>query len=164
MGLIHDMIEGFFEGFVEGSSSALRMHQSRLGTERVERLCNESGWHINERSGNSIVLYFEDSIVRTRRVRVGAGDRYVGFICGSAAAMPSRKVPYEVLGYLLSRNSQLPAGAWQVAAIDGGKVSFYMTCDVLLKGLDADEFQLICASMAREVHDFDAKMKEAGIL
>ena len=132
---------------------------------RIERLCQEVGWGIDERNSDGVVLYFNDPVIRIRKVMVTEGTKVMLISTFSGAVVAASRVPVEVMGYLLTRNTQMAAGAWQASVMDNdGNVKFALAYCALVAGLDATAFKVICEAMVKEVHEFDVKMKVAGLL
>jgi hypothetical protein len=161
------MLGNVFEAVVNATASAVA--KSLLPQEevpgRIERLCQELGWSIDERNGEGVVLYFNDPAIGVRKVLVTEGAKVMLISTFSAAVIPASRVPIEVIGYLLTRNTQLAAAAWQAAIMDnGGNVKFALAYCALVEGLDTAAFKVICETMVNEAHEFDVKMRAAGLL
>ena len=169
MGLFRDAVEGFAAGFAMAATDNVR--NGRLlghpwhGAGRIDRLCQEIGWSIDERTSDGVVLYFNDPLVRIRKVVVTESTRLILLQTFSAATMPAARVPVQVMGYLLSRNTELATCAWQASVNDNsGNVAFALANCALVGGLDAAAFKAICEAMVKEAYEFDVKMKAAGLL
>ena len=149
---------GFIEGLVNGFVQA-------VGGGRIERLCSELGWSIDERDGDQITLRFKDKITGTRDVMIGAGDdSLVLFMVFSTAVMPRDEVPDELVGYLLNRNTELGLGAWQASIDKKGNAFLGIKYAALGNGLTAGALKYICQTMVEEATEFDGRMKRAGLL
>ena len=163
MNLFKDFVEGVASGFC--SAVAERSPGSSAG-DVVRTCCGQLGWSIDERlNANEVCLHFNDPLVGIRKVVVGIGDHgtIVAFTVFSAVCIQSQQVPANVLGYLLQRNSQLLI-AWQMCVRDSGEVAFSITYCALAAGIDPGVFKMLCETMVKEAHEFDAKMDEAGLL
>jgi hypothetical protein len=167
MGLFKDLVEGVATGFLSATANGHTFSSSHAGNSRelVETLCAQLGWKIDGREGNTLLLSFTDPLVRIRQVVISCGDsgRLVGFGVYSAASLPPGQLPPEVPAYLLQRNTELSMPAWRMSA-NQGTVSFGLLYCALAQGLDAATLKVLCETMAKEVHDFDAKMHAAGLL
>jgi len=82
----------------------------------------------------------------------------------SAVEMEPRNISAEVMGHLLLRNKEAIFPAWQVMDNGNGNATFAVTYCALVQGLDAGVFKVICETMCKEVHEFDAKLRQAGML
>lgn len=165
MGFFREVTEGFVNGFVSAAKSG-PSHSSASGREMIEACCAQLGWSIDERlDNNGMVLYFKDPIVSIRKLLITVGDAGSLAVMSvfSGAEIPAHQVSSEVLGYLLSRNTAMVCPAWQIAANDG-KIRFSVAYGTLVRGLDAGLFKVLCETMCKEVHDFDSKLRQAGIL
>jgi hypothetical protein len=74
MGLFKEAIEGFANGFVSAGVERLRITDGRggaaRGLARVDQLCDELGWAVNERQADGILLHFKDATVDVRKAVV----------------------------------------------------------------------------------------------
>jgi hypothetical protein len=157
-----DFLEGVASGFVSAVSEKTPANPAG---EVVETCCHELGWVINERpNAHAMCLHFNDPLVRVRYVLVDLGDHrtYVAFKVFSAVCVPPQQVPLNALGYLLKRNGQ-PFIGWEMCVGDTGDVGFALNYFALADGLRPAVFKLICETMLKEVHEFDAKMDKAGL-
>ena len=82
----------------------------------------------------------------------------------SAADVAPRRLPSDLGWHLLARHGGVLFGAWQVRKNDSSNFSFAVACTVLLGGLDAPTFKLICESPCKEARALDARLKQAGLL
>jgi hypothetical protein len=158
-----DFLGGVASGIVSPASEKTPVNPAG---EVVETCCHELGWVINERpNANAMCLHFKDPLVRVRYVLVDFGDPgiYVAFKVFSAACVPQQQVPLNALGYLLKRNGQ-PFVGWEMCVGDTGSVGFALNYFALASGLRPEAFKLICETILKEVHEFDAKMDKAGLL
>jgi hypothetical protein len=161
------MLGNAFEAFINATASAVAksLLPQTQASGHIERLCQELGWSIGERNGEGVVLYFNDPAIGVRKVLVTEGDKVVLISTFSGAVVPAARLPVEVMGYLLTRNTQLAAAAWQASVMDNdGSVKFALAYCALVVGLDATAFKVICEAMVKEAHEFDVKMKAAGLL
>ena len=149
MNFLTELIKGFLE---------------KDGFGRIERLCGEIGWAIDERGEDRIFLHFKDPFAGIRKVFIAAGDELVLFAVYSFAVLPAERVPHEVNGYLVLRNGQMKVGAWQAKEDDDGDVLFCVQFTTSLAGLSAGMFKLACESMICEAQAFDERMIRAGLL
>lgn len=159
----------FFEGVAEGTVNALSRqsetrshHHEQQG--QIEQLCDELGWSVDDRSGNSLYLDFK-SRYGLRRVQVVDGDDSIITFCAcSSATLRARDIPVEMLVYLLRRNMTGDCvGMWAIH-IDNNNVSFHVIYQPLRYGIDAEMLKHICQSLIRETVDFDDKLREEGLL
>lgn len=161
------MLGNAFEAFINATASAVAksLLPQVQASGHIERLCQELGWSIDERNGEGGVLYFNDPEIGVRKVLVTVGAKVMLISTFSGAVVPASRLPVEVMGYLLTRNTQLAAAAWQASVMDnGGNVKFALAYCALIAGLDAAAFKVICEMMVKEAHEFDVKMKAAGLL
>lgn len=161
------MLGNAFEAFLNATASAVAksLLSQTQASGHIERLCQELGWSIDERNGEGVVLYFNDPTLGVRKVLVTEGAKVMLISTFSGAAVPASRLPVEVMGYLLTRNTQLAAAAWQASITDnGGNVKFALAYCALIAGLDAAAFKIICEAMVQEAHEFDVKMKAVGLL
>lgn len=132
---------------------------------RIERLCVELGWPIAKEDRDEVCLHFKDPCVSARLLWVRTC--YPAFahirVC-SCAVLPEKRVPPQVIGYLLRRNDEIAIGAWSVMVDDNGNVSFSLTYDALADGLDAPLLKVICERLVDEAVDFDGKLRLAKLL
>lgn len=161
------MLGNVFEAVINATASAVAKNLllQAQASGHIERLCQELGWSIDERNGEGVVLYFNDPAIGVRKVLVTEGAKVMLISTFSGAVVPVSRVPIEVMGYLLTRNTQLAVAAWQASVMDnGGSVKFALGYCALIAGLDATAFKVISEAMVREAHEFDVKMKAAGLL
>jgi hypothetical protein len=164
MGLFKDIVEGFTNGVVSAAADG-RVVGAGHGTQVIQTCCSQLGWGIDERVGSSgFVLHFKDPLVGIRKllITVGESGRIIVLLVSSAGHFSPQQLSSEVLGYLLRRNSELVFGAWRLAA--DTTTTFDLTYGLLASGLDAAVFKALCESMCKEVYDFDAKLRQAGLL
>jgi hypothetical protein len=145
---------GFLNDFVKG------MKDSRL-----ERLCAELGWGVDERiDDKTFGLHFNgDRLTPKRVVYVIDGDGMASFLCKCRAQFSSRTLPDDLLPAMLVRNVDVTVGAWQ-ASVDSGGVSLLLRYNALTAGMDAATFQRICTMMLREVAEVEAGLSGKGLL
>jgi hypothetical protein len=149
---------GFIEGFVNGFARAATRG-------RIERLCSELGWEIDERDGDRISLNFKCPVVGTRSVNIAGGDDpLVLFAVYSLTIFDSRRVPDKAMSFALWQSSESAMGKWQVTLADDDKLLFVLSYTALGAGLDAAALKYICSKMAGAASDFDAKMQREGYL
>jgi hypothetical protein len=104
-------------------------------------------------------------LIRIRKIAVTEGAKLILFSTFSAARIPGTRVPIEIMGYLLNRNTSLATCAWQASVSDhDGIASFALAYCALTEGLDAGALKSLCEVMVREVQEFDGKMREAGLV
>ncbi len=137
------------------------------GRSRVEALCSEIGWSIDERIGNDgIVLHFRDPIIRVRKIIVscGSGGELIGISTLSEAALDAGRLPPAATAYLLHRNAELMFPAWQMGVGRDENVRFTLAYCAMAQGLSAGFFKTLCETMVGEARAFDEKMRESGLL
>ena len=126
-----------------------------------------AAWLVGRRAydANEIYLHFNDPLVGIRKVLVAIGDHgtLVGLTVFSSVSMPAQQLPAAALAHLLQRNGKLCV-AWQLCVRDGGEVVFALNYCALAAGLNPGVFKMLCETMVKEAHEFDAKMREAGLL
>jgi hypothetical protein len=171
MGLLKDLAASFVDGFVTGArAEILRQQMPGIGVPhfqaRIENLCQAVGWNVNERNGQELVLYFQDEILGKRNLSIVTGDtgQVALLSVRSAAALPARQLPPEVLAYCLKRNGTLTTGAWELTEANHGNMTFCLSYCALVEGMDSSTFQFICNSLITEAAEFDKKMRAAGVL
>jgi hypothetical protein len=168
MGLFKDMAEGFANGFMSGTVDGLRsglpQGQSSRGPALVERFCQELGWPVDERQGDTILLHFNDPVVGVRKVAISCGDKLMSLRVWSASTMSARQIPGEIMGHLLLRNWELALSAWLVCDAGNGNAAFALASNMLTAGMDAPMLKYICETMVKEANAFDVKMKAAGLV
>jgi hypothetical protein len=163
MNLFKELVEGVTKGFV---ASVSERSDDPSANDVVEACCRELGWSIDERlAANKIGLHFKDPRFGIRRVIVNAGcrDGMVAFTVFSAAILPAREVPADILGYLLERNGTLLV-TWQIQISEEGNVNFLLDHHAFAAGLRPGFFKGLCDTMVREAQDFDERMHKAGLL
>ena len=162
MGLLSSMIEGFTNGYAQARGS-----RGSSGEEpgRIDRLCRELGWSIDEREGETVKLFFKDPLVGRRIVMIHSGDDVlVLFVVYSHAFVPAEKVPNSVAWHLLGRNNVVAMGKWSADEAKDGDAVFALTYTALGEGLTAAALKYICQKMLGEAGEFDQKMQAAGML
>jgi hypothetical protein len=136
------------------------------GNSLLDRLCRESGWSIDERSGKGIGLHFKGDHVtpqRTVYVFYEEGKPIMGFNCFCRAEYSDQNLPSDLMAALLVRNKSVTAGAWQ-ANIDDGTLRFSLQHLTLAAGVNAHLFRTFCTLMVEEVAQVEAIMRRKGML
>jgi hypothetical protein len=167
MNFIRDFFGGVVDGLVNGAANHARSGNGRSSDHgRIERLCRELGWPVDEREGNVIRLHFKASDGEMRKVRITNGDKsLVGFFVPSDAVLPVESVPADLLAYLLRRNlDDGGMGMWGIMVNEDDDVTFLNYYMALGDGLDAEALKYICESLTSEAADFDDKLRQAGLL
>ena len=162
MSTIWDLVEGFTSGV---ASAAAERFSGNVAMSIVERCCNELGWEIDERrSAREISLNFNDPITTIRQVNVFVGERGMStsFRAASIVRIPTKQIQLQILGYLLERNVD-PFIGWECITINGN-VSFSVSYLAIAAGLNSDTFKLVCETLVKEVHEFDSRMSQAGLV
>src|SRR5438105_1557733 len=114
MGFFHDFVEGFTNGL-----QSLVANGSSRGQGRIEQLCRECGWAVDERDAEAIRLHFNGPHGEIRKVSIYSGDAdLVQFMVSSMALVQA--VPQQVMEYLLMRPVHLRFGSWIVSRADDG--------------------------------------------
>lgn len=165
MSIMRDFFDGFVEGIVTGAAKhAMNGRSGERG--RIERLCYELGWPVDEQEGNVIRLHFNGSDGEVRKVRISGGDKsLVGFSAHSDAVLSADPIPPDILGYLLRRNlDDSGMGMWGIMVDDDDDVTFLIYYMALGDGLNAEALKYICESLSSEASDFDDKLRRAGLL
>jgi len=133
---------------------------SRRG--RIERLCAELGWSIDERDGDTLGFRFKCPASGQRMVYVGSGDEIlVLMLVNSHVIFDPRRVPDEVSHFALFQNSKSLLGKWE-PRITGDGMRLMLGYTALGDGLTADLFQRICEDMVKTASTFDDQMRERG--
>jgi hypothetical protein len=171
MGLFWNLVDSFSRGYVAAADDAAainnNMGRSATDNRRIEGLCRQLGWSIDDRTGDTIILHFTgpDPLEPVRKVFIDNGDeQLVSFTVYSFARMPAEDVPDEIIGYLLRQNTDIVIGAWQVLINKKEEAVFRLVYRALGAGLSAESFKEICASMGGDAAQFDKKMQAAGLL
>ena len=163
MNLLKDIFEGVTKAVVSGVSE--RSDAPSPG-DVVDACCRELGWRIDERpAANKICLHFKDPRLGVRRVIVNAGspEGMIAFTVYSAATLPARLVPADVLGYLLERNGKTLI-TWQIQISGEGNVNFLLDHYAFAAGLRPGLFKWICDALVCEAQDFDDRLHKSGLL
>lgn len=157
---------GFFVELANGIADGFRASVTDdCERGRIERLCRELGWSVDERDARKISLHFKDPLAGIRKLFISHGDEPLVLIAVySYAILPAEKVPPEVNGYLLSRSAEMPLGAWQASCDSDGDVLFSLRYVAAGRGLTAPLFKFICEALVREAGAFDERMGRAGLL
>ena len=104
MSLWRELCKGFTEGFITVVTHT-QFSSGRQSSGRIEQLCRDLAWTVNERNGNVVHLHFGNPPGRVRKVCIVEGDEWLVTFCANTyLPVPSRNVPGEVLAYLLRRN------------------------------------------------------------
>jgi hypothetical protein len=170
MSMWREIFEGFTDGFLTAAAHQLRSLPHTNGNAhahgRIDRLCRELGWTVDERDGRTVRLHFSGRNGGTRKVSVVDGDEtIVTFVSHSDAVIPAARVAPDVMAYLLRRNlNESGIGNWAMHVDDEDKVMFALIYQPLGGGIDAQAFKYICESLVNEVADFDGKMRSARLL
>ena len=166
MGLLSDFIGGLADGMFFAACRADALASATYQEAgRIDRLCRELGWFVDERKGELILLHFNDP-KGVRKVMIAGGDNsLVHFATYSFATLPAKNVTGEILVYLLQRNfSNTSVGAWSLQVDESNQGSFYFEYSALGTGLDAQTLQFICGELCKEAVDFDNKLRSSGLL
>ena len=148
---------GFIEGFVNGFARA-------VAGGRIERLCSDLGWGIDERKGKTLGLLFNCPIVGKRMVYIANGDEpLVLFAIYSSAVFDPRRVPDTATNFALVQNDKAAMGKWEVT-LEGDDLLFRLAYTALGDGLTAAAVKFICNDMTKTAGEFDAKMRREGYL
>lgn len=169
MSVWREIVEGFAEGFLTAAayqSQVVPYHGGAGECGRIDRLCRELGWSVDERSvtENAVYLHF-NTRYGLRRLRIADGeDSIVTFSAHSSAVIAARNVPADVLVYLLHRNVHGSGlGMWAMTVDDRNNVLFHLMYQPFGDGLDSEGFKYICESLINEAVDFDDKLRAAGL-
>lgn len=155
---------GFFSNLFSGVVSAATRN---AGVVHIEDLCAQLNWGIDERVGDSgIMLHFKDPVFGIRPVLIAVGTQ--GGLCmissRSNAKIPAARIPGQLACYLLTENGKTGLFAWSLSANDDGTGTFVLSCMTPVPALTPQMFQHLCTSMAAAAADFDAKLRQAGLL
>jgi hypothetical protein len=167
MGMFKDVTAGFANRFVSAAVATLRggrsLGHAANGLVLTERICQELGWSVDERDSDAILLHFTDPVIGIRKIAISNGEKVMAFAVCSSAIMNPRQVSAEIMAYLLLRNSRMGGSAWQMFEVSSGNVGFSVAAYMLIDGMNAAMFEFLCETMAKEAHEFDAKVKAAGV-
>src|SRR5438046_564567 len=126
-----DFTDAFVTGYnamaggVPNGNHNMRPHGTSLARDRIEGLCRQLHWAVDERQEDQILLHFNHPQLGTRKVVIFHGDAdLVTFAVFSGAYLPARSVPTEVLGHLPTRNKAVSIGGWHVSVGDNGTAFF----------------------------------------
>jgi hypothetical protein len=158
MGILEAFVTNFTEGVLSGLKSG--------GTKQIEGLCNALRWAANVQDEATVVVNFNDGLAGgQRKLVILCNDVDLAlFSAYSASTIPCDHLPREVLGYLLTRNKELGLGAWQICADENGNARIGITYSALAAGLTLPLFHCIALTLIEEAHEFDTKMRDAGML
>jgi hypothetical protein len=163
--LFGDIAEGLVTAFTGGQSNGASFGRGSPARGRIENLCTQLAWTVDERDGKGIKLHFNDPLVKTRKVMIYDGDDpLVVFEVYSYAYLPAREVPQEIMGHLLLRNNDMGVGAWGALVDDKGDAFFSVKYYALGDGITAQALKYITAALIKETFEFDKKMHAAGLL
>jgi hypothetical protein len=163
MSFLDDLFGGVASGVMAAVSG--RSTTSAAGS-AIETCCKHLGLSIHERTRDGgACLQFSDPLVRMRAVMVSIveGGAYVSFMAMSTVNMPTNRIPAEVMGYMLERNSE-PFVAWEIVTGDDGSALFMLNYRVPTPGLSPEVFRRLCQTMTAEALAFDSCMDKAGLL
>ena len=134
------------------------------GKGRIERLCSELGWSIDERNGDAFGLCFNCPVIGRRMVYVGNGDEaLVMFVVNSHALLDARRLSGDVSNAALYQNSKSQFGKWEPRIGDDG-LRFILTYTAIGDGLTPQLFKCICEDMIKHASKFDKYMRDEGWL
>lgn len=151
-------------GFADAMVGIANAVNAMNGRGRIERLCQQLGWPVDEREGDRIKLYFKDPVTGKRPVYIRNGDEpLVRFSAYSVTEIPVGQFPDQVLGHMLLQNCQRSLAKWQFLNNDG-VAALGVSYVALGDGLTAAAMKVICEELVDEVADFDGRMKKAGLL
>lgn len=139
---------------------------SVTGNGRLDRICRELGWTIDERQGDGIALYFNGDRITPRRTVVviyPEGEQIMFFACNCRGEFLGHNTSDELLGALLVHNDKVTIGGW-AARIDGRTLTLSLQYTALAAGVDAASFKMICACMVKEVAEVEAHLQAKGLL
>lgn len=136
------------------------------GNSRLDRLCRENGWNIDERRGKAIILHFNGDQITPQRSIIAVYDdgdpaMTISGIC--RAEFRAHNTPDDLLGALLVRNSGVAFGAW-TASVDDGEVTLTLQYRALASAVDAALFRVICTLIIKEVAEVEAHLHRRGLL
>ena len=135
------------------------------GRGRIQRLCAELEWLVDEEDGDKITLYFKSKIAQKRNLFIRGGDEaLVRFYAFSYLILPVNEVPEQFPAFVLKRNAELRIGKWEAMVDNEDDLILSLEYWALGDGLTADALQLIASSLMSEADEFDAKMRKAGLL
>jgi hypothetical protein len=141
---------------------------SRFSTrpKSVDALCQELGWCIDERDGDTVMLNFQgDSVSPMRHVLVVTCDDgdWFCFIANTRAEYPEHAVPNGLMSSLLHRNKE-SFGSWYATERRHGLIGFACHHSAHAAGLDADTFKYICNRLLSEVGNVERELHRKGLL
>jgi hypothetical protein len=133
---------------------------------RLDQLCRENGWSIDERHGNAIGLHFNgDRITPQRTVYVLSGrcDTIMQFSCRSRAVFSGHDLPDELMAAMMVHNKNVSLGGWY-ADLEENTLTLVLEYMALGAGVNATSFKGICSSMIEEVAQIEANLQRKGLL
>jgi hypothetical protein len=165
--LFRSMVDGFMDGFMEGAAHRVREAVPSWHGDKIDALCRELSWPVDERDGNTVCLHFTDPAGERRGVYIEPNGESAGvfvFCCFSNAVKHPEAFPAEVPLYLLVRNWEMCGGAWSGNIDAAGSLRFCAEYVALAAGLNAAAFRNICEGLVNEVAAFDVKLRMAGVM
>jgi hypothetical protein len=100
MSVFWQVAENFARGFLDaaGREGAIHYGLGRDGSERgrIERLCRQLGWTVDERIGTMIVLHFRQGTIH--KIYIDAGDGALVSFTAYGLMLPASEVREETLG------------------------------------------------------------------
>lgn len=158
----HEVIAMSVNRFAETLAS---LFNGVSGRGRIQRLCAELEWSVDEEDGDYITLYFKDDLVGRRDVFIHDGDQsLITFAVYSHLIQPATQVPEQLAAYLLKRNSELGISKWGAVVDKDGDLVLSVRYYALGDSMTANVLKFISSSLLSEANDFDTKMRKAGLL
>lgn len=146
------------------SSTSRRVSGESFST--LDQLCQQNGYSIFGRQGDSVALEFKGDAVSPQRhviVRHPDGDPLMGFTAICRGKFTDRTMPNAMLAGLLEHNNELPLGGWAIEDEDG-TISLRLKYTALAAGVDAEYFGRICTMMLQDVAIIETEMHTRGVL
>ena len=153
-------------GFADAMVGTTNAVNAMNGRGRIERLCQQLGWNVDDKKGERITLNFNCPVIGRRPVFILHGDHeLVLFAAYSTAIFDSSNVPDVATSFALFQSSQSEVGKWEVSFGDeNNELFFRLVYNALGAGLNAAALKFICSGMGKIASDFDARMKREGYL
>lgn len=131
---------------------------------RIQRLCSELGWSIDERNGDNYGLEFSCPAGGKRMVYIGKGSSALPlFVVNSHVAFNTSDVPDEAFYFAFSGNRESPFGKWEPRESEE-EMRFILTYVALGDGLTAELFKRICLDMVKHAGIFDENLRKRGMV
>ncbi len=132
------------------------------GVRLIEQWCAELGWGIDDRlDSTGLLLDFKSPFgVRKLLITVTDSGRIGVFVTFSSADLHVRQLSGKLMAYLLCQNREI-LGAWHMKIKDEGTVTLGVSNTLILPGMTASEFKVVCTQLVTEANDLDTKLNNS---